>query len=619
MLDFFRKKATSWTVKIIFGLIILAFAFWGTGEITSKKDIYIAQIGKYGISTYEFDRTLSNALKGLTQLTGRPVKFEEVKNLGIATEVLKSLINTELLFLEASKWGLRVSSEELRYVIYNSPIFQRKGAFDRELYLSFLRKEGMTPQQFEERLSKELLISRVQRAILEIPHFNPSETQKIFSKLSTRLILEGIFVNAENLKGEITLKEEDLLSYYNEHKGEFKLPEKVKIAFVKCSPEEVLSQVSIDPKEVEKYYREHQEEFTLPERVKLGHIFLTDKKKAEELFERLKKGEDFSSLAKQFSEDPLTKGEGGLIGWVAPNELTQELAQEISGMSPGEIKLYEAQKGVHIFKVFEKKPRSLIPFEEVKGLITKKVQVEKARELCAMRMADVAYRAKKEGDLQKYAQKEGLKVYIQGPLSRTDLFQGIGKNPRVLEVAFSLSPGEISSPVEEGERTFVVQLIEKIPSRVASFDEVKEVIKEKMLQLKAMEKAKQISKEILQLWKEGKDTSSLFNKYGLKVETLKPISRFEATLSLSREIGLLLPFNPVPSEPLEVRGGYVAFRLSKLEEPAQLELEGAKEALENFFKHQLLQSFLSKKIEEEKVKFNPKLLQEYGIKLEGTK
>jgi len=619
MLDFFRKKATSWTVKIIFGLIILAFAFWGTGRITSKKDIYVAQIGKYGISIYEFDRTLRNALEGLTRLTGRPVKFEEVKNLGIANEVLKSLINSDLLFIEAYKWKLRVSSEELRYVIYNSPIFQRKGSFDRELYLSFLRKEGMTPQQFEERLSKELLISRVQRAIVEIPYFSSSETQGIFSKLSTRLILEGVFVNAEKLKGEITLKEEDLLSYYNEHKEEFKLPEKVKIAFVKCSPEEVLSQVSVDPKEIEKYYREHQEEFTLPERVKLGHIFLSDKKKAEEVFERLKKGEDFASLAKQFSEDPLTKGEGGLIGWVAPNELTQELAQEISGMSPGEIKLYETQRGVHIFKVFEKRPKSVLPFEEVKRALTQKVQVEKARELCAMKMADVAYRAKKEGDLQKYAQKEGLKVYVQGPLSRTDLLQGIGKSPRVLEAAFALSPGEISSPIDEGERVFVVQLIEKIPSKIASFDEVKESLKERVLQLKAMEKAKQVSKEILNLWKEGKDVSQLLNKYGLKMETLKPISRFEAALSLSKEIGLLLPSNPVPSEALELRGGYLAVRLSKVEEAGQLELKEAKEALENFFKGQLLQSFLNKKMEEEKVKFNPKLLQEYGIKLEGAK
>jgi peptidyl-prolyl cis-trans isomerase D len=619
MLDFFRKKATSWTVKIILALIILAFAFWGTGRITSKKDIYVAQIGKHGISIYEFDRTLRNALEGLAQLTGRPVRFEEVKNLGIGNEVLKSLINSELLFHEASKWGLRTSAEELRYVIYNSPLFQRKGVFDRELYLTFLRKEGLTPPQFEEHLSKELLISRIQRTIGEIPHFSPSETQTIFSKLSTKLILEGVFVNAENLKGEITLKEEDLLSYYNEHKEEFKLPEKVKIAFVKCSPEEVLSQVSVDPKEVEKYYREHQEEFTLPERVKLGHIFLTDKKKAEEVLERLKKGEDFASLAKRFSEDPLTKGEGGLIGWVAPNDLNQELAQEISAMSPGEIKLYEGQKGVHIFKVFEKKPKSVLPFEEVKGPLTQKVQRKKASELCAMKMADVAYRAKKEGDLQKYAQKEGLKVYVQGPLGRTDLLEGMGKAPQVLETAFSLSPGEISPPIEEGGKSFVVQLLEKIPPRTASFEEVKETLKERVVQIKAMERAKQVAKEILNMWREGKDVNPILKKYNLKVETLKPVSRVEVFLSLSKEIGLLLPSDPVPSSELEVRGGYLALRLYKLEEPTQLELKGAREALENFFKGQLLQSFLNKKMEEEKVRFNPKLLQQYGIKLGGTK
>jgi peptidyl-prolyl cis-trans isomerase D len=236
-----------------------------------------------------------------------------------------------------------------------------------------------------------------------------------------------------------------------------------------------------------------------------------------------------------------------------------------------------------------------------------------------MKMADVAYRAKKEGDLQKYAQKEGLKVYVQGPLARTDLLEGMGKAPQVLETAFSLSPGEISSPIEEGGKSFVVQLLEKIPPRTASFEEVKETLRGRVVQIKAMERAKQVAKEILNMWREGKDVNPILKKYNLKVETLKPVSRVEVFLSLSKEIGLLLPSDPVPSNELEVRGGYLALRLHKLEEPTQLELKGAREALENFFKGQLLQSFLNKKMEEEKVRFNPKLLQQYGIKLGGTK
>ncbi|RLA85633.1 MAG: hypothetical protein DRG31_02445, partial [Deltaproteobacteria bacterium] len=339
MLKYFRKRAASWGIKIIMGLIILAFALWGTGRIGSKRETVVAEVGRYAISIGEFDRAFRQTLEGLQRMVGRALEMEEVRKLGVAGSVLSNLINGHLLYLEAQRWGIRGSSQELRNAILNSPLFQRGGRFDRDLYLSFLRQHGLSPSEFEEKLSRELLRSRVERALKVGPFFGREEAKEILSKISERLTFEAIHVRAETLKGEIEVQEEELIQYLSEHQEEFRIPERVKIAYVRCLPQEVLKEVSVDPREAEHYYRRHPEEFSLPERVRLGHIFLKDKERAQEVMGKLQKGEDFSSLAKRFSEDPLTKRRGGDLGYIPLGDLAEDLSEVISRMEKGEVKL----------------------------------------------------------------------------------------------------------------------------------------------------------------------------------------------------------------------------------------------------------------------------------------
>jgi len=55
--------------------------------------------------------------------------------------------------------------------------------------------------------------------------------------------------------------------------------------------------------------------------VKVDHIFVKDEARAKEIVEKLKNGEDFAALAKQYSEDTKSRDNGGDIGWVAKGQL----------------------------------------------------------------------------------------------------------------------------------------------------------------------------------------------------------------------------------------------------------------------------------------------------------
>jgi len=80
-------------------------------------------------------------------------------------------------------------------------------------------------------------------------------------------------------------------------------------------------------------------------------------KKAKEIYDRLKNGEEFSVLAQQFSEDKTTASKGGVLPWFGANRMIPEFIREVSKLKePGEIaKPFTSSFGWHIVKLLEKK------------------------------------------------------------------------------------------------------------------------------------------------------------------------------------------------------------------------------------------------------------------------
>ncbi len=144
--------------------------------------------------------------------------------------------------------------------------------------------------------------------------------------------------------------------------------------------------VNIERKQVEEYYEQHKERFQRPPMVRASHILIkiqgdnraAAEQRAKELLARVKGGEDFASLARQFSEDPLTKEKGGDLGFF-PQHPTP-LAQAAFHLQDGEVsEIIESPYGLHILKVTGRRPAGIAPLEEVFDEIREMLE-EDARE-----------------------------------------------------------------------------------------------------------------------------------------------------------------------------------------------------------------------------------------------
>ena len=81
-----------------------------------------------------------------------------------------------------------------------------------------------------------------------------------------------------------------------------------------------------------------------------SHILVKDQATAERLYERVKKGESFQSLAHQYSTCP-SKAKGGDLGWFKEGQMVREFENQVRRMSTGSIsRPVRTQFGYHIIK-----------------------------------------------------------------------------------------------------------------------------------------------------------------------------------------------------------------------------------------------------------------------------
>ena len=108
------------------------------------------------------------------------------------------------------------------------------------------------------------------------------------------------------------------------------------------------------------YYNNHINQFYV---VKASHILL-DTEEAKEILERVKEGEDFNALAREYSTDPSVKNNSGDLGYFRHGMMVEPFERAAFALEPGEISdIVKSEYGYHIIKVEDK---TIDRFEDVK-------------------------------------------------------------------------------------------------------------------------------------------------------------------------------------------------------------------------------------------------------------
>ena len=137
------KLSKSFFVKLLVGIIILPFVFWGMGDVfRGGNQNVIATIESNKISTQEF----------INYVNRLNLNEDQIKNLSktdLIEQILSDYIGKKVMSLEIKKLGIVVSDNALRNIIKNDKSFFKDNKFSRTKYEKFLIKSGLTAPQFE--------------------------------------------------------------------------------------------------------------------------------------------------------------------------------------------------------------------------------------------------------------------------------------------------------------------------------------------------------------------------------------------------------------------------------------------------------------------------------------
>ncbi len=157
---------------------------------------------------------------------------------------------------------------------------------------------------------------------------------------------------------------------------------------------EVAPRLAVTDADLDTFYKANPDQFKEQETVRASHILfgvakdaapaakLATKTEAEGVLKRVKAGEDFAALAKQYSKDPGSAAVGGDLNFFPKGQMVPAFDAAAFALKPGEISdLVETEFGFHIIKLTDKRTGRIVPLAEVKDRLTEFLKQRKQQEL----------------------------------------------------------------------------------------------------------------------------------------------------------------------------------------------------------------------------------------------
>lgn len=138
-------------------------------------------------------------------------------------------------------------------------------------------------------------------------------------------------------------------------------------------------QNKITDDELKARYEKDIADYKAPEEVHARHILVKTEDEANKVIADLAAGGDFAAIAKERSQDPGSKDNGGDLGFFAKGQMVPEFENAAFAMAPGEISKtpVKSQFGYHVIKVEEKRTQPVPTLDDVRDQVVQMVQREK--------------------------------------------------------------------------------------------------------------------------------------------------------------------------------------------------------------------------------------------------
>lgn len=548
MLERIREGSQGpWAMAII-ALIVLSFVFAGVGSyLTSSGTTAVATVNGEEISAQELERAYQNQRAQMESQFGESIAqlFSSEQYLAdFRKNVLDRLIAEKLIQQQAAEMGLRVSDKQIRETITQMPEFQFGGQFDNERFQAILRQNGFQVADFRDYLRIQMTQNQLTAALTNSSFALDGEVEQANALQRQTRDAKYAMVNTDAFADSVEVTDADVDAFYNNNIASFDTQEQIKLAYVKLSVEDLKSRVSVDDDAVRTYYDNNISSYGKEEERRVSHILIdagedadAARQKAESLKAELDNGADFAALAEANSDDTFSAENGGDLDFITPEMMDPAFDEAAFALqNVGDVSgVVETDFGFHIIKLTDLREAQVKSFDEVAAEIRDTLLYDAAMEKyfeLQNTMAEIAFEVPDT--------LEDVSGAVDLPVQETELFsQNTApaelSAPALLEVAFSpelIEEGLNSDIIElDDENIVVVRVVEHLPQRTQSLDEVRASIEASVKAEKAKEAAEAWVFEIAQKVRAGESVDDILAAKSVTWETAAAVPRAGGTLA----------------------------------------------------------------------------------------
>lgn len=516
-----RLKRTRNIVILLFAVLLAVslIVFYAPGRSASKIDPtrnteVVAKVGSESITLADVARIREN----YAQMFGNRINLAQ---LGGNKRFLDGLISKLVISQEAERLGLAASDEELRERI-RKQFSDTSGQFvGFERYKESVIARYGDIEKFEDEVRADIANEKLRAFVTASVNVSDGEVEEEYKRRNSNFDVAYVALTADKLAEKIQPSDEELRTYYDSHKTNYRYFEaQRKVRYVFVDTEKVGAKLQIPDADLKAEYDALKPEFKQAG-VKVQQIVLKVarkdldqqvEQKGKDLITKLRgadgKGTEaaFAEAAKGNSEDPASARNGGFLDKpVKKNEAKPHgLYDRAVDMQPGDISdipiryggnWYILRRGDPVQKTFEEARQELL------------VSLRNRRGYgAAFQVAQKALtRLKETKDPQKVAQElageanmKPADMVRETPFVKPgDDVPNIGSNQQFEQ---ALEP--LNNPNDVGEVTgikggfAIPMLLDKKDPRIPDFDEVKTQVADAIKQQRAKEQVEQKAKDL---------------------------------------------------------------------------------------------------------------------------
>lgn len=521
------RKHNKILMVVLFLLIIPSFVLVGVDGYNRmiEKDRTVARVGKVEITNGEWEAAHREEIERVRQLMPTiDAKLLDSESVRYAT--LERLVRERVLQQAAQEARLGASDVRLARELQSIPAIAQlrraDGSLDMERYRDLLGRQGMSPEMFEARMRADLAARQVQAGVAQTAFIAGVPADLALGAWFERREVQLARFSTPDYAARVQPTDAELEAFYQANQSLFQAPEQARIEYIVLDIDAVRKTIRLSEADVRSYYEQNAARLSGPEERRASHILISVAKdapaserqqartKAEELLAQVRKApESFAQLAKKHSQDPGSAPNGGDLDYFGRGAMVKPFEDAAFALKKGDISgVVESDFGFHIIRVTDIKAPKQKSFAELRASLEEDLKNQQARAKYAEAAEIFTNGVYEQSDsLKPVADKLGLTIQTASGLQREPApgARGVLANAKLLEAIFSPDAVSNKRNTEAVEiapsQLAAARIVEHSPARTLPLVEVRATVRERVVQARAAELARQEGQQKLAAWK----------------------------------------------------------------------------------------------------------------------